>query len=121
MSEKRILIVDDDKSINAVFKTMLEEHGYTVNTASSGQEALSLEDSPFDLVILDIKLPDIMGDQVAMVMKERRMVDNIVLMTGYPEMEDCIDMLGIGIQEILLKPISPDEVLRVAREALSEE
>jgi DNA-binding response OmpR family regulator len=42
-------------------------------------------------------------------------------MTGYPGMEDCIDMLGIGIQEILLKPISPDEVLRVAREALSEE
>jgi len=41
MSEKRILIVDDDKSINAVFKTMLEENGYTVNTASSGQEALS--------------------------------------------------------------------------------
>jgi len=41
MSEKRILIVDDDESINAVFKTMLEEHGYTVYTASSGQEALS--------------------------------------------------------------------------------
>ena len=121
MSEKRILIVDDDESINAVFKTMLEEQGYTVNTASSGQEALSLADSSFDLVILDIKLPDITGDEVAKVMRERRIADKIVLMTGYPEMEDCIDMLGIGIQEILLKPISPDEILRVAREALSEE
>jgi DNA-binding response OmpR family regulator len=121
MSEKKILIVDDDKSINAVFKMMLEEQGYTVNTASSGQEALSLADSSFDLVILDIKLPDITGDEVAKVMKERRMADNIVLMTGYPELGDCIDMLGIGIQEILLKPISPDEILRVAREALSEE
>ncbi len=120
MSEKRILIVDDDKSINAVFKTMLEEHGYTVNIASSGQEALSLEDSLFNLVILDIKLPDITGDEVAKVMKERRMADNIVLMTGYPELEDCIDTLGVGIQEILLKPISPDEILRVAREALSK-
>ena len=120
MSEKRILIVDDDKSINAVFKTMLEEHGYTVNTASSDQEALSLADSSFDLVILDIKLPDIMGDQVAIMMKERGMADNIVLMTGYPELGDCIDTLGIGIQEILIKPISPDEILRVAREALSK-
>jgi DNA-binding response OmpR family regulator len=54
MGEKRILIVDDDKSINAVFKTMLEEHGFNVNTASSGQEALSFADSSFDLVILDI-------------------------------------------------------------------
>ena len=120
MSEKRILIVDDDKYINAFFKTILEEHDYTVYTASSGQEALSLEGSSFDLVILDIKLPDIMGDQVAKVMKERRMADNIVLMTGYPGLEDCIDTLGVGIQEILLKPISPDEILRVAREALSK-
>jgi len=121
MSEKRILIVDDDTSINAVFKTLLEEHGFNVNTASSGQEALSLEGSSFDLVILDIKLPDIMGDQVAIMMKEREMADNIVLMTGYPDLEDCIDTLGVGIQEILLKPISPDEILRVARDALSEE
>ena len=120
MSEKRILIVDDDKSINDIFKTKLEGHGYTVNTASSGQEALSLADSSFDLVILDIKLPDMMGDQVAKVMKESRMADNIVLMTGYPELGDCIDTLGVGIQEILLKPISPDEILRVAREALSK-
>ena len=121
MSEKRILIVDDDTSITTVFKIILEEHGFNVNTASSGQEALSLEGSSFDLVILDIKLPDIMGDQVAIMMKERRMADNIVLMTGYPELEDCIDTLGVGIQEILLKPISPDEILRVARDALSEE
>ena len=118
MGEKRILIVDDDESINAVFKAMLEGHGFNVNTASSGLEALSLADSSFDLVILDIRLPDIMGDQVAKVMKERRMADNIVLMTGYPELGDCIDTLGVGIQEILIKPISPDEILRVAREAL---
>jgi DNA-binding response OmpR family regulator len=120
MSEKRILIVDDDESINAVFKMMLEEHGLNVTTASSGQEALSLADSSFDLVILDIKLPDITGDEVAKTMRERGMAGNIVLMTGYPEMEDCIDMLGIGIHEILLKPISTDEILRVAREALSK-
>ena len=120
MSEKRILIVDDDKSINAVFKTMLEEHGFNVNTASSGQEALSLADSSFGLVILDIKLPDIMEDQVAIMIKERKMADNIVLMTGYPESKGCIDTLGVGIQEILIKPISPDEILRVAREALFE-
>jgi len=119
MSKKRILIVDDDKLTNTVFKTILEEQGYNVNTASSGQEALSLENSSFDLVILDIKLPDTMGDQVAREIKERRMADNIVLMTCFPELEDCIDMLGVGILDILLKPVSPDEVLRIAREYLS--
>ena len=121
MSEKKILIVDDDKSITTVYKMVLEEQGYNVHTASSGKEAISLMEPSYDLVILDIKLPDIMGDQVAIMIKEREMADNIVLMTGYPELEDCIDTLGVGIQEILLKPISPDEILRVAREALSEE
>ena len=50
----------------------------------------------------------------------RARAPKIVLMTSYPELEDCIDTLGVGIQEILIKPISPDEVLRVAREALSD-
>lgn len=120
MSKKKILIVDDDKSITTVFKMMLEEQDYNVHTASSGKEAISLTEPSYDLVILDIKLPDITGDEVAKVMKERGMADNIVLMTGYPELEDCIDSLGVGIQEILIKPISPDEVLRVAKEVLSE-
>jgi YesN/AraC family two-component response regulator len=62
-----------------------------------------------------------MGDQVAIMIKERSMADNIVLMTGYPEFEDCIDTLGFGIQEILLKPISTHEILRVARAAFSGE
>ena len=118
MSEKKVLIVEDDKSITTVYTMMLEEQGYSVHTASSGQEALSLADS-FNLVILDIELPDIMGDQVAKGIKERRMADNIVLMTGFPDLEGCIDVLDAGIQEILLKPISPDEILRVAREAFS--
>jgi len=109
MSEKKVLIVDDDKSKTTVYKMKLEEQGYNVHTASSGQEALSLADS-FNLVILDIELPDIMGDKVAKGIKERRMADNIVLMTSFPELEGCIDMLGVGIQEILLKPISPDEI-----------
>jgi DNA-binding response OmpR family regulator len=120
MSKKKILIVDDDKSITTVFKMMLEEQGYNVHTVPSGKEAISLIEPSYDLVILDIKLPDITGDEVAKVMKERGMADSIVFMTGYPELGDCIDSLGVGIQEILIKPISPDEVLRVAKEALSQ-
>lgn len=121
MRAKKILVVDDNKAITSTFKMILEEQSYIVHTASSGQEALSLANSYYDLVILDIKLPDIMGDRVAKVIKERKMADNIVLITGYPELEECIAALGVGIQEILIKPISPEELLRVAREAFSED
>ena len=106
MREKNILVVDDNEAITATFKITLEEQSYDVHTASSGREALSLSDSRYDLVILDIKLPDLMGYRVAKVIKERGMTDNIVLITGYPELGECIAALGVGIQEILIKPIS---------------
>ena len=119
MSEKKILIVDDDESITTVYKMILEEQGYKVDTASSGKEAISLAEPPYDLVVLDIKLPDITGDQVAKVMKERMMADNIVLMTGYPELVESTWALDIDIADILVKPFSPDVLQRLIREALS--
>jgi DNA-binding response OmpR family regulator len=121
LREKKILVVDDNTSITSTFKIILEKQNYIVHTSSSGQEALSLADTRYDLVILDIKLPDMMGDRVAKAFTERKMTDNIVLITGYPELEECIQILGVGIQEILIKPISPEELLRVAREAFYEE
>ena len=119
MSEKKILIVDDDESITTVYKMILEEQGYKVDTASSGKEAISLAEPPYDLVVLDIKLPDITGDQVAKVMKERMMADNIVLMTGYPELVESTWALDIDIADILVKPFSPDVLQRLIREVLS--
>ena len=85
----------------------------------SGGEVISLAEPTYDLAILDIKLPDMTGDEMAKTIRERMIANSIVLMTCYPELSECIDSLSIGIQEILIKPISPDEVLSVAGEALS--
>ena len=115
----KILIVDDEESITEIFQLILEDEGYKVDTASSGKEAISLAEPPYDLVVLDIKLPDITGDQVAKVMKERMMADNIVLMTGYPELVESTWALDIDIADILVKPFSPDVLQRLIREVLS--
>jgi len=119
MKGKRILIVDDDQTLVTLFQMILQEEGYAVETATSGLQALDIaKKTDFHLVLLDIKLPDIRGDEVA---RELRKIDDkigIVLITGYPSFKNCIDALDIGIDEILLKPIGTTELLRVAQEAI---
>jgi len=115
------LIVDDDETLVTLFQMILQEEGYIVETAKTGQQALDVvKKTDFHLVLLDIKLPDIMGDEVASEVKKINDKTRIVLITGYPSFKDCIDALDIGIDEILLKPIGTTELLRVAKESIQK-
>ena len=117
---KNILLVDDDEALVEVFQAILENEGYFVEAAYTGGQALKkLEASEFDLILLDIKLPDIMGDEVAKKVRERDDKTRIVMITGFPEFQEAIDALNLGISEILLKPISPDEIIRVTKYIIS--
>jgi len=59
-----------------------------------------------------------LGDEVARVLRREDEKSGIILMTGYRSFQDCIDALDIGINEILLKPIEPDELLRATKDSL---
>ena len=122
MNRKRILIVDDDENLVNSFQMILHEEGHLVETATTGLQALEkAKKTEFHLVILDIKLQDIMGDEVARELKNQDDKIDIVLITGYPSFKDCIDALDIGIEEILLKPIGTAELLRVVQEAIQKQ
>ena len=119
MEKKRILLLDDDRSLVDSFQMILRKAGHHVEIATTGRQALDkARDTKFHLAIIDIVLPDIRGDEVASKLKERDEKLGIVLITGYPSLQDCIDVLDIGIHEILLKPISANELLRVTNEAI---
>lgn len=120
MVESPILIVDDDEFQLRTFKSILEGEGHPVMASTTGAAALEMaERGKFSLALLDIKLPDIRGDELARRLRELDGGLSIILVTGYPSMQDCIDALDLGIHEILLKPIDSEELLRVTREALS--
>lgn len=122
MNRKRILIVDDDENLVNLFQTILNEEGYLVDTATTGLQALEkAKNTEFHLVVLDIKLQDIMGDEVARELKKLNDKIGIVLITGYPSFKDCIDALDIGIEEILLKPIGTAELLRIIQELIQKQ
>ncbi len=119
VEEKRILLVEDDETILASFHLLLEDEGYQVDTAATGRRALErAEKGKYRLVILDIKLPDLRGIEVARKIRERDDSINMVIMTGHPELAESIDTIDIGIDEILLKPINVNELLRVIKDTL---
>ncbi len=119
MKKRCILLVDDDETQLRTFQEILQGAGYLVETATTGEQALDkVKTARFDLVVLDIKLPDILGDEVARVLRREDEKSGIILMTGYRSFQDCIDALDIGINEILLKPIEPDELLRATKDSL---
>ena len=117
-----ILLVDDDKDMLVLFKRILEGDGRSVKAATTGRGALELcESSVFRLAIVDIKLPDIPGDDLVRQLRERDGEMAFILITGYPSLQECIDALDLGIHEILLKPIEVDELLSVTGDVLSPE
>ncbi len=85
----KILVVDDDPAIRMLYKEELEEEGYTVVVASSGEEALRLFDEVEpDLVTLDILMPDMDGIQVLRKMKEKKPRLPIIMSTAYDYRDD---------------------------------
>ncbi len=118
----QILLVDDDVSILAIFKIILEDNGFQVLTAKTGQEALRIVDQEkFDLCIFDIVLPDIQGEDLVRKIRERGISVKIILITGFPSFRKCVDLLDIGVSEILMKPVSKDELLLSVKMALFTE
>jgi len=109
-----ILVVEDERKLRELLRSYLEREGFSVLTAGTGAEALSIaEDADPDLVVLDLGLPDIGGDTVATDLRERSNVP-IVMLTARAEESDRVRGLQLGADDYVTKPFSPRElVLRV--------
>ncbi len=107
MSVKKILVVDDEASIVEIVKAYLESGGYAVCTAANGVEALTRnrEYSP-DLIILDLMLPDIAGEQVCELIRAESSVP-IIMLTAKSWEDSFINGLKIGADDYVTKPFSP--------------
>jgi DNA-binding NtrC family response regulator len=120
MSKGSVLLVDDDEDILELFRMTLLEDGYGVETAVSGMEALSkVKENKYDVAVLDVVLPDIQGDKLALEIKRHRDSVNIIFITGYANMVDCINSLPIGVSDILLKPITVEALQQAVKDAIN--
>ena len=115
----RILVVDDEKSIQDFLRLLLEEGGYEVTTASSMEEGRKtfFEDS-FDLVLCDIIMPDGNGLDLLREMKAHNIRSSVIMMTAYTSTKSAIEAMKRGAYDYISKPFDVEELKVVVEKAL---
>ena len=120
---ERILLIDDEEQIIDIGQRLLERLGYKVTCKTDSQEALeefAAQPERFDLVITDMTMPKLTGDQLARKMMEINPRVPVVLCTGFNETIDEEKALAMGIEKFIMKPMVKDELANTIRTVLDE-
>lgn len=108
----RILIAEDEKTLNATLKKRLEEQSYSVDACLDGQEALDyLDSAEYDVVLLDIMMPKKSGLEVLRALRKKGRQTPVLLLTAKDSIEDRVDGLDAGADDYLVKPFAFEELM----------
>ena len=117
----RLLVVDDEVTVRSTLSDLLELRGYRVTQAASGVEALHcLQTEPYDLMILDVRMPGMNGIEVMQRAEAFQADVAIVLLTGHATLESAIAAVRLGAVDYLLKPFDIDDLDLTIRHTLEE-
>ena len=117
--KKKILVIDDDKSILRTFTRILQRDGYEVDVAETGKEALEkAETGSYSVALVDVRLPDMDGTDLLPKM-QKTMRDAVkIMITGFPSLENGVKALDEGADAYVVKPVKPEELLALIKEKL---
>lgn len=116
-----ILIVDDEKGIRDGLRLFLKREGHLTFTATDGQEALEiLEKNDIDLVISDLKMPRINGDELLAFIKKDYPGIKVIILTGHGTVETAVESMRNGAYDFLIKPLNLDKLGLIVNRALSQ-
>ena len=115
----KILVVDDDLNFTKIVSKILQNQGFLTSIATDGNTAINkvLSESP-ELVLLDLKLPDISGEEILKRIKEINKETAIIIITGYGGEQVAVDLMKAGAIDFLSKPVKKGVLLRVVENAL---
>jgi DNA-binding NtrC family response regulator len=117
----KTLVIDDEISICRSLEALLSKEGYQVTMANSGVAGLSLvNDSDFDVVFTDLRLPDMSGLDILAQIKKKRPFTQLILITGYASIETAVEAIKLGAYDYLTKPLSIDKVRITVKRALEK-
>ncbi|HBT87130.1 response regulator [Desulfobacter sp.] len=104
MSE-RVLIIDDEQEFTEALAERMTNRGMTVSTSSSAIEGLqSVEEQSFDVVVLDLQMPEMDGIETLKILKKKRPELQVILLTGHATVEKGIEAMKLGAMDLLEKP-----------------
>lgn len=107
----RILLVEDHPELGAVIDRRLRRAGHTIDWVQNGRDAIRyLEHGPWDIILLDIMLPDYDGFHILETLRKQQITSPVLVMTARTEIEDKVSMLDIGADDYLVKPFDLREL-----------
>ncbi|MBN1634442.1 MAG: response regulator [Ignavibacteria bacterium] len=122
MVPKKILVVDDDEGIQKTFEVILKSKGYEVDIASTAREGIKkIKKVTYNMVLLDIKLPDKDGTEILKEIRKIRPGMVKIMITGFADIDNAVESLNLGANAYLMKPVSPDDLLKLVAEKLEEQ
>ncbi|MBI5631855.1 MAG: sigma-54-dependent Fis family transcriptional regulator, partial [Nitrospirae bacterium] len=120
-NRNRILIVDDEQIALRNLEHIMKKEGYEITSTQSGQNALKLlEEQQFDLVLTDLKMEKVDGNQILKRCKELSPDTEVIMITGYASLQSAIQVMKKGAYDYVTKPFKLDEVRKVVKEALEK-
>ncbi len=121
MRPYKIMIVDDELSVRGSLEEWFLEDGFKVETAESAEAALNkMHGGPFDLILLDIKMPGMDGITLQKKIKEIDAEAIIIIMTAYASVDTAVEALKLGAFDYVTKPFDPDDLSRLVRNAIKQ-
>ncbi len=118
----KILIVDDDETIRSTMKAILEDEGYSVDSAANGKEAIKkTQEQSYNLALLDIRLPDMEGVELLKLMKEPMPRMRKIMVTGFPSLQNAVEAVNKNADAYLIKPVDVDKLLATVKEQLAKQ
>lgn len=118
-AKARILIVDDEEVVRRSFARTLATTDCHVKAVSSWTEvAQAMQDEPFDVVLLDLRMPDVDGMTVLRGLKQRWPASEVIVITGYPSIDTAKEAVALGAYDYLAKPVGPDQVIEASNAAM---
>jgi DNA-binding NtrC family response regulator len=112
MKPLSFLVIDDEAVICDACRLVLEEKGHGVDHCLTGTAGLqAIERSAFDVILLDMKLPDIDGTEILKTVSEKTPAPCVIVMTGYSTLSNALQAMKLGAADYLAKPFTDDELL----------
>jgi DNA-binding NtrC family response regulator len=109
---RKILVIDDQTEICRGCRRIFKAKGCTVKTALSGGKGLErTKRERFDIIIIDLKLPDMSGLEVVKQVKQRKPDQPIVMITGYATVSTAVEATKLGVASFIAKPFEPEEII----------
>jgi two-component system NtrC family response regulator len=113
-----VLVIDNEDAICDACHLVLSEKGHVVDYCKTGKSGLrAIDRGPYDLVLLDMKLPDMDGMDILRALKDHMPPLRVIVMTGYSTMSNAVQAMKLGAADYLSKPFTDDELMEAVEKA----